>query len=244
MDADLRRIDQAQARYAALRDQGRILPNSLEALRVELTYHSNAIEGNTLTLRETQLILEGRTPDAGKPLREIYEARNHDRALRQIEQWAAQRPAHALLTERDILEVHALVLADIDSSHAGRFRRDRVLIKGTRYIPPSSAKLDALLPATLSLATTPSTHPVLRAAEFHYNLVAIHPFQDGNGRAARLLMNYLLLRCGYPSAIITVERRGEYLSSLEEANVGRTQAFARFIASCVQHTLDRLVIDA
>ena len=107
MDADLRRIDQAQARYAALRDQGRILPNSLEALRVELTYHSNAIEGNTLTLRETQLILEGRTPDAGKPLREIYEARNHDRALRQIEQWAAQRPAHALLTERDILDAAA-----------------------------------------------------------------------------------------------------------------------------------------
>ncbi len=226
-----------------LREQGRILPNSLEALRVELTYHSNAIEGCTLTLRETQLILEGRTPDAGKPLREIYEARNHDRALRQIEAWAAARPPQSPLTERDLLDVHALVLADIDPSHAGRFRRDRVLIKGTRYIPPSSAKFDSLLPALLSLAGASSIHPSLQAAELHYNLVAVHPFHDGNGRTARLLMNYLLLRRGYPSAIIPVERRGEYLLALEEANAGRTQAFARFIASCVQHTLNRLIAD-
>ncbi len=234
-------VDAAHAKYRELSDAGRILSNSVEALRVELTYHSNAIEGSTLTLRETQLVLEGHAPTGGKSLREIYEARNHDRALRLIEGWAASRSPADALAERDLLEVHAHVLADIDAQFAGRFRADRVLIKGARFVPPGGHRFDELIPRLLELAARPGLHPVLRAAELHYNLVAVHPFTDGNGRTARLLMNDHLLRRGYPHTIIEVERRGEYLAGLEEANAGRCEKFAVFVVRSVERSIGRLV---
>lgn len=220
--------------------EGRILPNSLDALRVELTYHSNAIEGNTLSLRETQLVLEGHTPAAGKPLREIYEARNHDRALRLVESWTSI-PKPVRITEQHILDLHALILADIDDAAAGRFRGERVLIKGSRFVPPGSHRFDELIPAMLALAARTGPHPVLIAAELHYNFVAIHPFRDGNGRTARLLMNAALLRGGFPLTIVDVESRRDYLAALEEANQGRCTAFAGFIARCVERSVERLI---
>jgi Fic family protein len=239
----LSRVDGLQRDYAARRSTGRILANSLEAIRVELTYHSNAIEGSTLTLRETQLVIEGRSPTSGKSMRELYEARNHDRALRQVEAWVTDRPAASPITERDLLDVHASVLADIDAASAGRFRRERVLIKGTRFVPPGAQKFGVLVPALLELANRPGVHPVIRSAELHYNLVAVHPFNDGNGRAARLMMNFVFLRAGYPFAVIEVERRGEYLAALEEANAGRWEAFAAFVADSVERTIRKLLGD-
>jgi Fic family protein len=119
---ELRAVEAAFARYREEKDAGRVLPNSVEALRVELTYHSNAIEGSTLSLLETQLVLEGYAPPGGKIPREIDEARNHDRALRMIERWAEERLRSTPLTDRDLLDVHAQVLADIDPANAGRFR--------------------------------------------------------------------------------------------------------------------------
>lgn len=238
---ELRAVETAFARYRRERDAGRILANSVEALRVELTYHSNAIEGSTLSLRETQLVLEGYAPPGGKSLREIYEVRNHDRALRMIERWVEERPPGAPLMERDLLDVHAQVLADIDAASAGRFRSARMLIKGTRFIPPGSHKFDELIPRLLDLANEEGAPPALQAAELHYNLVAVHPFNDGNGRTARLLMNYHLLRHGFPLAIIDVERRAEYLNALEEANVGQGGRFAAFILESVERSIQRLI---
>jgi len=231
----------AHARYTATLRRGGILQNSVDALRVELTYHSNAIEGSTLTLRETQLILEGQTPPGGKPLREIYEARNHDRALQLIEVWAKDRPADAPLTEADVLAVHERVLADIDAAAAGRFRSERVLIKGTRFVPPGSHKFDQLVPAMLAQANRPGVHAAVQAAELHYNFVAVHPFNDGNGRTARLLMNYHLLRRGYPHAIIEIERRSDYLQALEAANGGRWESFAVFVIQSMERSILRLI---
>ena len=236
----LGRIDALAGRYRDLRAAGLILPNSVEAMRVELTYHSNALEGSTLTLRDTAMVVEGREPNTGKSLREIDEARNHDRALRRVEGWATTRPAEPL-TEADLLAVHREVLADIDRDGAGHFRTGRVLITGTRYVPPSSAKFPQLLPALLELANRPAVHPVLQAAELHYNFVAVHPFGDGNGRTARLLMNLHLLRRGFPHAIVPVERRTEYLGALDEANAGHSEPFAGFVASCVEDSTRRLV---
>jgi Fic family protein len=236
---ELRAVEAAYARYRGEKDAGRVLPNSVEALRVELTYHSNAIEGSTLSLRDTQLVLEGYAPSGGKPLREIYEARNHDRALRMLERWAEERPSP--LADQDLLDVHAQVLADIDPANAGRFRSGRVLITGTRFIPPGSHKFDDLIPQMLELANAQGVPPGLQAAELHYNLVAIHPFSDGNGRTARLLMNYHLLRHGYPHAIIEVGERAEYLSALEEGNDGRPQRFAAFILKSVERSIQRLI---
>lgn len=236
----LERVEQAIHLYQTLKSRGRILPNSVDALRVELTYHSNAIEGSTLTLRDTQLVLDGLTP-ANKSLREVYEARNHDRALRTVERWAEERSSREELTERDILEIHALVMADIDHTHAGRFRSERVLIKGTRFVPPSPRRFAELIPLLLQRANASAKHPVIAAAELHYNFVAVHPFNDGNGRTARLLMNYCLLRHNMPITVVSVDRRSEYLSALEEANASRWQPFALFVASCVEQTIAHLI---
>lgn len=200
----------------------------MQAQRIELTYHSNAIEGNTLSLRETQLVLEGKSPAAQHDLREIYEARNHDRAYQLIETWAKQMQRRTL-TERDILNLHATILTDIDRD-AGRFRSERVRIAGTGFIPPSREKFEWLLPEMLTLASRSDIHPLLQSAELHYNLVAIHPFHDGNGRTARLLMNDHLLTRNLPPVVIRVDRRGEYLSALDDANRGNLLPFATHVA--------------
>ena len=220
----LARVDLLVARYRTMHAAGQVLPNSVEAMRVELTYHSNALEGSTLTLRDTALVVEGREPNTGKSLREIYEARNHDRALRLAESWATTRPDEPL-TEADVLAVHREVLADIDRDGAGHFRTRRVI------------------PALLELVNRPAVHPVLQAAELHYNFVAVHPFGDGNGRTARLLMNLHLLRRGFPHAIVPVERRTEYLAALDEANAGRSEPFGAFVTSCVEDSTLRFVGD-
>jgi Fic family protein len=176
-------------------------------------------------------------------LREVYEARNHDRALRMLEQWVEERPQHTLLTDHDLLAVHAQVLADVDPANAGRFRSTRVLIKGSRFIPPGSQKFDDLIPRMLELAAAEGVPPALQAAELHYNLVAIHPFNDGNGRTARLVMNHHLLRHGYPHAIIDVGERAEYLAALEDANDGRCDRFASFVLKSVERSIQHLIGD-
>lgn len=238
------RLDAAHARYCALRDAGRILANSIDAIRLELTYHSNAIEGSTLTLRETQLVIEGHSPAAGKPLREVYEARNHHRALQLVESWVETRSPSVPISERDLLDIHERLMTDIDALSAGRFRTDRVLIRGTRFIPPGSHTFGTLIPHMLDRANRHDLHPTLRAAELHYHFVAIHPFADGNGRTARLMMNYLLLRAGYPITLIEVARRGEYLAALEEANAGNCKSFAAFIVRSVDESIARVAGEA
>lgn len=241
LSGELRQLDELRDRYNQEKGAGRVLPNAAEALRVELTYHSNAIEGNTLSLRETQLVIEGRTPPGGKSMRELYEARNHDRALRDIENRAAS--GWTPILESDILRVHGMVLADIDPTWAGRFRDGRVLIAGTPFVPPGSQKFAQLIPALLAAANRTRVHPVLRATEIHYNLVAVHPFNDGNGRTSRLMMNDLLLRSGYPCAIIEVGERAEYLQALAQADSGRCEPIARFVANCLARTMQRILGD-
>ncbi len=236
---ELAELDAARSRFSQAKIAGRILPNAEGALRLELTYHSNAIEGNTLSLRETQLVLDGITP-GGKPMREVYEARNHERALREIESWATARKVRDPITERDLLDVQGHVLADIDAPGAGRFRSQRVLIAGTRFVPPGAQRFDLLIPAMLGQANSEGLHPVLRAAELHYNLAAIHPFNDGNGRTARLMMNAVLLRHGYPLAIIEVGERGGYLAALDDANAGDVLPITRLVVGATLRSLARL----
>jgi Fic family protein len=240
MAETLAALDAFRSRYAMELAAGRILPNTIEALRIELTYHSNAIEGNTLSLRDTQLVIEGHAPSGGKSMRELYEARNHDRALRTIEKWVLERPERAPLSEGDLREVHGMVLDDIDPASAGQFRTERVLISGTGFVPPGSQKFGAILPKMIELANRSGVHPVIQATELHYNVAAVHPFIDGNGRTARLMMNYMLLRHGYWHTIIDVAHRAEYLSVLDQANTGRFEPFAVFIARCVEQSHRKL----
>ena len=203
-------------------------------LRIELTYASNSIEGNTLTLRETQLLIDENITPGGKSLREVHEAINHNEAIKLAYRIAEKR---APVSERDLLDLHALVLRNIDDTWAGRYRQTRVFITGSPIIPPSHAHVPELMTKFItSLAA--AGHPVKIAADAHYEFAKIHPFVDGNGRAARLLMNLLLLQNDYPLTVIPANERAAYITAMDEADRGDRLPFYRVICAAVENSLD------
>lgn len=223
-------------------DELRPLPPAMVArlrneLMIEYTYDSNAIEGSTLTLRETRLILEEGITVGGKPLREILAAKNHPEAIKSIEQMVE---AGGEIREEDALRLHALVLHDIDET-AGRYRASGVRIAGASFMPPPSKEVR---PRVLDLlqwlkANPDELTPIELAAVFHHRFVQIHPFTDGNGRVARLLMNVILMKHGYPFiANITYRDRAKYLKTLYDADSGNVSAFVNFIARSVERSID------
>jgi Fic family protein len=209
MDAD---IAAKKSRLDALRPR---LGKTLAALQawydVELTYTSNAIEGNTLSRVETAVVLEQGVTIGGKPLKDHLEALGHRDALGYIRSLSQTSEP---IRERDIREIHRLVLARADPEEAGRYSRHQRAIAGSALALPSPAEIPALMGDLAAwLAAAPSGHTT--AFEAHYRLVTIHPFSDGNGRAARLLMNLLLLRAGYPPVVIGPDERVAYLDALQ-----------------------------
>ncbi len=224
-------------------DNFRPLPDALVRnldnwFRVELTYTSNAIEGNTLTRRETALVVEKGLTVGGKSLVEHLEATNHAHALDWVKEQAKRKPAS--LTERDILHIHDIVLKGIDDENAGRYRSVPVRISGSTVVLPNPRKVPDLMAEFAQwLGREENLHPVELAAEAHYRLVTIHPFVDGNGRAARLLMNMILLMTGYPAAIIRKRDRFAYIGSLEKAQLdGPKDDYLKIIAKAVDRSLD------
>lgn len=206
--------------------------------RVELTYTSNAIEGNTLTRRETAVVIEHGLTVGGKSLREHLEATNHAAALDLVHALAAKKRSQ--LTMRDVLAVHALILKGIDDANAGHYRDVPVRISGSAVVMPNPRKVPELMEAFEAwLTAAHDKHPVAFAAEAHYRLVTIHPFVDGNGRTARLLMNLLLLMQGYPPAIIRKRDRLAYIGALETAQLGGSKAaYEKLIAKAAERSLD------
>lgn len=226
-----------------LLDGYRPLPDALvrnldDWFRVELTFTSNAIEGNTLTRRETALVVEKGLTVGGKSLVEHLEATNHARALDFVHQQIGRKPRQ--VTAREILEIHRLILHGIDDVNAGQYRTVPVRISGSRVILPNPMKVADLMAEFCTwLNKRKNLHPVELAAEAHYRLVTIHPFVDGNGRSARLLMNLLLLMAGYPPAIIRKRDRLAYISALEKAQLGGSKDdFHQLIAKAVGRSLD------
>lgn len=207
-----------------------------EKLMLEWTYHSNAIEGNTLTLRETKVVLEGTTV-GGKSLREHFEATNHRDAILYVEDIVSKAEA---LSEWQIRNIHSLVLKGIDTSEAGRYRRENVVIAGAGTTPPDFLHLPADMAALMSsYEAAGNLHPVERAAELHTRFAKIHPFNDGNGRTGRLVLNFELMKAGYPPAIIRKEDRLAYYDALDKACVsGDYGDIARLVAESVQRSLD------
>ncbi len=191
------------------------LINNLEAwFRVELTYTSNAIEGNTLTRQETALIVEKGITVQGKSLEEHLEAVNHAKAFDYIKTLATKNRQE--LTYQDILDIHKIILQKIDDTNAGRLRTVAVRLKGSETILPNALKVPELMNDFISWLKSENTdNPIKIAADTHFKLVSIHPFVDGNGRTARLLMNLLLMQEGFPPAIIRKEDRSSYIKSLE-----------------------------
>jgi len=205
---------------------------------VELTYTSNAIEGNTLTRRETALVVEKGLTVGGKSLIEHLEATNHARALDFVKEQIDQEAQK--ISDREILQIHDIILKGIDDAHAGHYRNVPVRISGSSVVLPNPVKVPELMHEFCDwLAEGSDFHPVEFAAEAHYRLVSIHPFVDGNGRTARLLMNMILMKNGYPPAIIRKRDRLAYISALEKAQTGGTKDdYFKLIAKAVGRSLD------
>lgn len=216
-------------------DQG-IVRRLHEDFRVEATYHSNAIEGNTLTLAETELVLEyGMTID-GHPLREHLEVTNHAKAYDALE-----RLARNPIDIETVLALHRLVKAQIDED-AGQLRTGAVHIRGARFTPPKASDLPLYLAQwTRWLQSDQALRydPVTRAAIAHHDFESLHPFFDGNGRVGRLLLNIMLIQDGYPPALILRDWRQRYIKALQEASAGDYQAIIDLIGQAVELSLDR-----
>jgi Fic family protein len=241
MDSSVPRLLEVVDADKATLDAVRPLPpHTLASLReklmLEWTYHSNAIEGNTLTLRETKVVLEGITV-GGKSLREHFEVTNHRDAIFYVEEIVAKQET---LSEWQIRNIHALVLKGIDDGEAGRYRRENVVIAGASTTPPDFLHLPAEMAALIEWdAQAAAMHPVARAAELHTRFVKIHPFVDGNGRTGRLLLNFELMKSGYPPAILRKEDRLAYYDALDEACVtGDYSGITRLVAESVLRALD------
>jgi len=224
-------------------DRLRPLPPELLAnlegwFQVELTYSSNALEGNTLSRAETALVIEKGLTVAGKTLVEHLEAVNHAEALDYIKSLAGN--TRKAISEGVILDIHKLILGNIDDRNAGRYRSVPVRIAGSRVILPNPLKVPELMAELVAwLHRESQAHPVAVAAEAHYRLVSIHPFVDGNGRTARLLMNLLLIQEGYPPAIIRDQDRLRYINALEKAQLGGSwEDFLALIYQAVERSLD------
>lgn len=203
---------------------------------VELTYTSNAIEGNTLTRSETALVLEQGITVRGKPLKDHLEAIDHRDAWRFVRELAERGTSVA---EMDIRQIHALVLGRNDRDEAGRYSQRQRLISGSLAVLPSPAEIPARMGDFAQWLAAAAPNPET-AFEAHFRLVAIHPFSDGNGRTARLLMNLILLQAGYPPLVITPEQRPDYVDALEARHTnGETISWMAFMEARLVESLER-----
>ena len=206
-----------------------------EQILVEWTYNSNAIEGSTLSLRETRLILETGLTIGGKSLREHFEVINHRDAIEYVEALVDNSEP---ISPFHVRQIHKLVLSRIDDESAGTYRKTQVLIAGAAHIPPEPWFVPQKMGDWGSwLADSQAVHPVELAAQAHHRLVAIHPFIDGNGRTARLIMNLILMRAGYPPTVILRINRQQYYRVLTEADAGKVDPLVNFVGRAVERSL-------
>ena len=203
---------------------------------VELTYTSNALEGNTLTRSETAIVLEKGITVSGKPLKDHLEATGHQQALLYMRDLARGSEP---LRETDIRNLHRLVLGQVSPDEAGKYSSHERSITGSAAILPSPPEIPGLMQVfTEWLASAPATPET--AFDAHQRLVLIHPFSDGNGRTSRLLMNLLLLRQGFPPVVILPEQRREYHDALEHVHTaGDLRPFHEFLYGCLLASLER-----
>lgn len=223
-------------RLTALRP---LSPESVASLAaawdVRMVHESNAIEGNSLTLRETDLVLSKGVTVSGKPLKDHLEAVNLAKAWGKVKELA--RP-DAVLAERDLLDLHRIVLTSVEDSFAGSYRTGAVRISGSNYLPPNPVKVPDLM-AALFTELPGIADPVERAAKLHHGISHIHPFADGNGRAARLAMNFVLLAAGYPPVSIPVDLRMDYYHALEAADSGDFPTWLNFLTTQLDKEIDQ-----
>ena len=203
--------------------------------KIGLTYSSNALEGNSLTLSETKVLLEDGITVGGKPIRDCYEATGHAKAYDFMLELARSRDF--TFSEDIIKRLHYLFYNGIDSEKAGQYRAGQVFISGTEYVPPTAEEVPRLMAefAEELSVKQDKLHTMELAAYAHRRLVDIHPFQDGNGRTARLLMNLVLVNRGYCVVSIPPVLRHEYITALQQAQRSKAPSdadFVKLIAEC------------
>ncbi len=235
---NLKKIDALKAKLDSYRPLPReIVENLHDDLILRWTYNSNAIEGNTLTLKETKVALEGITI-GGKTMREHFEAINHREAILYVEELDKKNES---LTQWQIKSLHQLILRNIDDEQAGRYRNVNVVISGASHKPPDHVLVPEEMERFIGwcAAEAVNLHPVERAARVHADFVKIHPFIDGNGRTARLLMNLELIKAGFPAAVLTVERRLAYYEALDHAHIrGDYEPFLNMMEEIVEQSFE------
>lgn len=210
-----------------------------ERFRLEMTYNSNAIEGNSLTLKETFLVINEGITVKGKPLKDHLEAKDHYAALEYLYGLVEKNRQHAI-SERLIRSLHQIVVQETEKDQAGQYRSANVFIAGAKHLPPESFDVPKHMEQLLLwLKRSESKFSTIElAAIFHHKLVSIHPFFDGNGRTARLSMNLILMRNGYPLSIILKNDRKKYYNVLAKADAGNYVPIVSFIAQTVERSFD------
>ncbi|MBC8501349.1 MAG: Fic family protein [DPANN group archaeon] len=207
-----------------------------EEFLIEYIYNSTAIEGNTLTLNETRLVLNEGITIGGKSLREHLDVTNQREALEWIESFTKKKKN---IEEVDILKLHRITLKGISNYWAGRYKTSQNRIVGSKLKPTPPYKVASEIGnLTYFINKNPEKYkPIELAAFAHHELARIHPFVDGNGRTARLLCNLILMSKGFPSIIIRTKDRKKYFDCLEKAHFGKLEAFINFIALRVEESL-------
>lgn len=232
-NADLiREVDDLKLQLDVCRPIDRVhFKKLMEYYKVGYTFDSNRIEGNTLSLKETALVVEKGLTISGKSVREHFETVNHAEAIDLLMEFVEQK---AILNEHLLKQIHALILRGIDTINAGKYRRVNVRISGIKHNPPEPYLLNKLMEDYFLFyqENCERMHPVVLAAEMHERLVTIHPFIDGNGRTARLIMNLVLLKAGFPITNISSENENRlaYYDALEIAQVEQNKSkFIEFV---------------
>jgi len=209
-----------------------------EQFEIEMTYNSNAIEGNSLTLRETYLVVNEGLTIKGKPLKDHLEARNHQEALGYLYD-LVEKGKRNNFSENLIRSFNQIVQQNIDKEWAGRYRNSAVIIGGAKHRPPEAIDVPNLMREMIEwYSDNKKMHPIELASIIHHRITNIHPFFDGNGRTSRLVMNIILMQAGFPLVVVMKNDRKRYYATLSVADKGDYAPFVNFISRAVERTLD------
>lgn len=232
------RIIEKKRKLNSLRPLSKSLVGRLrDQIIIEWTYNSNAIEGTTLSLKETRLILEQGLTIKGKSLKEHFEAKNHKDAILFVEDLVKERKFK--ISQLLIRQIHQLVMKEVDDEWAGKYREVEVKITGTNFVPPDPVAVPVKMRQFEQWLQDKKNNQDLidYSALAHYKLVNIHPFIDGNGRTARLIMNLILMNQGFPPTVILKNDRQKYYQTLDLAHKGKIEPFVDFIGRNVERSL-------
>ena len=208
-------------------------------LKTELAYTSNAIEGNTLTRKETELVIDDGITSTSKPIKDYIEAINHAKAFEKIIVFLKENKN---INENFMLDIHKIILTGLDNDNAGFYRNCRVRISGSTVIMPNPLKVPDLMINFYNWLDENMDNEPLTAILAHLKFVSIHPFVDGNGRCARLLMNTILLQFGFVPIVIRPTDRKRYLSVIENYQLkGDEKPYTNFMLNLLNRTMNVLI---